>query len=488
MDAITTLKKENGTQTTSVKETLKRAEEHFGSLFEYKKSESRQRDGLKEKKTKENKLPKKHQKKLVATFKTSDIKKAIKNLKNGKATGPDGIPNEFLKTGGDSMETEIRDLCNEILRSRITPSSWREGRVIVLYKGKGDRTDMNNYRGITLNNTISKLFSGMMCERLVSLTEREGWLGQIQNGFRKNRQAMDSIFVLRTIMEKSARMGNSEDRDLSLMFVDLQKAYDTVPRDLLWKKLNNLGLGNPFVDILKSLYNQSFLVVSLNGMNTEKIYPQRGLKQGCPLSPLLFSLYISGLGKTIEQSTEGVPIFGKIISGLLFADDLVIISKSRDGAERLQSICQKIFEEHGLKINCAKSNILQMKEEDYPEMKLWSTNGEDLGCIEKAIRYKYLGIPLKLKEKCNIFDFKRTEIIARAKSYAAKVISMARESFDPCHVADALWKQVAMEGILYGIKVASVTKEILRKLDSIQAHVGAFILGVRQTCSHDALL
>ena len=64
---------------------------------------------------------------------------------------------------------------------------------------------------------------------------------------------------------------------------------------------------------------------------------------------------------------------------------------------------------------------------------------------------------------------------------------MARESFDPCHVADALWKQVAMEGILYGIKVASVTKEILRKLDSIQAHVGAFILGVRQTCSHDAI-
>ena len=64
---------------------------------------------------------------------------------------------------------------------------------------------------------------------------------------------------------------------------------------------------------------------------------------------------------------------------------------------------------------------------------------------------------------------------------------MARESFDPCHVADALWKQVAMEGILYGIKVSSVTKKILRKLDSIQAQVGAFILGVRHTCSHDAI-
>ena len=126
---------------------------------------------------------------------------------------------------------------------------------------------MNNYRGITLNNTISKLFTALMCERLVSLTEQAGWLGEIQNGFRKNRQAMDSIFVLRTIMEKSARIGKPEDRDLSLLFVDLQKAYDKVPRDLLWGKLSNLGLGKQFIDILKALYYESFLVIRINGMD-----------------------------------------------------------------------------------------------------------------------------------------------------------------------------------------------------------------------------
>ena len=112
---------------------------------------------------------------------------------------------------------------------------------------------------------------------------------------------------------------------------------------------------------------------------------------------------------------------------------------------------------------------------------------EYLGCIKKAIKYKYLGINIKLTEECNIFDFKRTEMIARAKSYAAKIITLARESHDPCQVASALWKQVATEGILYGIQAVSITKKIMRELDSIQAGVGAFILGVRRSCSHEAI-
>ena len=128
-----------------------------------------------------------------------------------------------------------------------------------------------------------------------------------------------------------------------------------------------------------------------------------------------------------------------------------------------------------------------VKEENINDLKLMSTNNEDLGCIKRAIKYKYLGVNLKLKEACNIFDFKRTEMVARAKSYAAKIITLARESYDPCRVASALWKQVATEGILYGIQAVSITKEIMKKLDSIQAGVGAFILGVRKTCSHEAI-
>ena len=267
----------------------------------------------------------------------------------------------------------------------------------------------------------------------------------------------------------------------------MEKAYDKVPQDLLWRKLENLGLGTNFIGILKALYNKSFMVVQINGLDTKRIYPERGLKQGCPLSPLLFSINISGLGQKLEARKEGVQIMGTTISGLLFADDLILISRDREGVKYMTNLCQRFFEDHGLTINCEKCNILQMKGENLGDIKLSSTTKEYLGCIKKAIKYKYLGINIKLTEECNIFDFKRTEMTARAKSYAAKIITLASESHDPCQVASALWKQVATEGILYGIQAVSITKKIMRELDSIQAGVGAFILGVRRSCSHEAI-
>ena len=220
---------------------------------------------------------------------------------------------------------------------------------------------------------------------------------------------------------------------------------------------------------------------------SELVHPQRGLKQGCPLSPILFAVYLADLGAILENSKLGVQVFGKTISGLLFADDLVLISRTREGIKHLWGVCQRYFEDHCLQINCSKSNIMDLKDEDYPPLHLWSTKGEDLGCFERATKYKYLGVPVQLSDFLNIFDAKRTEIVSRAKSYAAKIIGIARESFDPCVVAEALWTQVALEGILHGIQVVSVTEQQLDQLDSIQARIGAVILRVRHSCSHAAI-
>jgi hypothetical protein len=225
---------------------------------------------------------------------------------------------------------------------------------------------MNMYRGITINNSISKLFTSLMNTRLTVLVERAGWLGQIQNGFRKNRQGNDSLMILRTIMEKSKQVGKKGDRNLSLLFVDLQKAYDMVPHELLWAKLDSLGLGDKFVNILKALYKDDCFKIRINGLYTGAVHPQRGLKQGCPLSPILFGLFMADLGRTLENSNLGVKIFGQTISGLLFADDLVLIAKTMEGVKHLRGVCQQYFEEHGLKINCDKSNILTLGEEHPP--------------------------------------------------------------------------------------------------------------------------
>ena len=105
---------------------------------------------------------------------------------------------------------------NGILQQGITPSPWNGGITHILYKDKGDITDLTNYRGITVNNSLYKVFTSILNTRLYNLVERSGILGQIQNGGRKNRRAEDSLYVLRTIVDKALNTG---DKDLALLFI-----------------------------------------------------------------------------------------------------------------------------------------------------------------------------------------------------------------------------------------------------------------------------
>ena len=148
-------------------------------------------------------------------------------MKNNKAVGPDGIPNEFLKAGGDVLNNAITQLYNKIHEKETTPKSWDLGLMNILYKGKGDISDMSNYRGITINNSISKLFANIMNSRITKFIERIGLLGEFQNGFRKGRQTNDNLFILRNVLERGRIKAGGSNGNVSLCFVDLKKAYDS---------------------------------------------------------------------------------------------------------------------------------------------------------------------------------------------------------------------------------------------------------------------
>ena len=113
---------------------------------------------------------------------------------------------------------------------------------------------------------------------------------------------------------------------IHLGFVDITKAYDSVDRNILWKKLRGLGIDGVFLDTLKAMYTGDSVQCTVNGVTTRPVYLQRGLRQGCSLSPMLFALYIMDIGEDIMCSQEGIMIGDTMISGLLFADDIVLIS------------------------------------------------------------------------------------------------------------------------------------------------------------------
>ena len=102
--------------------------------------------------------------------------------------------------------------------------AWNAGLLHLIYKGKGDINDLTNYRGITVNNCISKIFTTILNNRLSPMIEKAGILGNIPQGGRPGKRTTDSLFILHTIVEKSLKIGAVKDRDISLIFIDLIKS------------------------------------------------------------------------------------------------------------------------------------------------------------------------------------------------------------------------------------------------------------------------
>ena len=173
-ETINCLQKEDQTLTNSQEETLQRVHDHFQNLFTPRDRPSDEEP---------LNIPKVGQSKaLTKKFMRRMICKAIKKLKIGKAPGPDGIPNEAIKVGAPILLSHLTRAFNLIILTGQTPPDWTQGIMHLIYKGKGSMTDLNNYRGITVNNALNRLFTSMLNNRLTKLVEQSGALGQIQNG------------------------------------------------------------------------------------------------------------------------------------------------------------------------------------------------------------------------------------------------------------------------------------------------------------------
>ena len=169
-----------------------------------------------------------------------------------------------------------------------------------------------------------------MLNRLTSYINDKGLLSPNQGGFQKNMSTADIIFLLQTIIEKFVKKGS---RKLYVAFIDFQKAYDTVDRDLLLQRLQTLGINGLFLKNITAMYQTTKYAIKLSNGYLTPIDSNLGLKQGCPLSPMLFNLYIDDIGESFDDQCDPVKIQDVKISHFLYADDLVIVSLSEDGLQ-----------------------------------------------------------------------------------------------------------------------------------------------------------
>ena len=309
----------------------------------------------------------------------AEVATAIKGIKSGKAAGEDEIRPEMLKALTGEGILWLTRVCQVAWKLGKTPRDWQTGVIIPIFK-KGDRKQCTNYRGISLLSLPGKVYAKCLerkCREIVESKLEDG-----QCGFRPGRSTTDQIFTLKQIFEKSWEFG----KDLFACFVDLEKVYDRVPRDKLWKVLQEYGVDGQLLRAIKSFYCRPEVCVRVNGKQSKPFHVGVGLRQGCVLSPLLFIVYMNWIDKC-SQADECATIGNCKISRLLFADDLVLLSSTESGLQRALNSFADACNTAGMKISTAKTEVLHLSTN--PDQCVLQVNGATLKQVEK---FKYLGV------------------------------------------------------------------------------------------------
>ena len=329
---------------------------------------------------------------LDCPFSVQEIEQAICCLKRGKSGGEDLLIPEIFIESRSLLSPALCRLFNFMFERAIYPESWTRG-IIVPVPKKGNPNDVNNYRGITLTSVFSKIFSLLLDNRLRKWSENNNILTDFQFGFRKDKSTVDCIFVLSSLINKLL----CDKSRVYCAFVDFRKAFDLVYRNGIWHKLIGSGVSTKMVLMLRAIYESVKSSVRVNGKLSDYFDTYMGVKQGEPLSPLLFIFFINDMSAALQNDgIDLISIEEMQIFLLLFADDTALFSHSPEGLQMLLNKLHAYCSKWGIEVNVDKTVTMTFKQGARPNASEFYYNDEKLKNVNK---FTYLGVTLSSNGK-----------------------------------------------------------------------------------------
>ncbi|KAJ8715501.1 hypothetical protein PYW07_009983 [Mythimna separata] len=345
-------------------------------------------------------------------------------MKNRKSIGPDNVPIEVWKAMGSHGVDLLTDLFNRILTTKEMPNQWRLSLIIPVYKGKGSVQDCSNYRGIKIMCHTMKLFERIIDTRLRS----ECTISECQYDFRAGNSTMDAVFALRTLSEAY----RERRRALYMAFLDLQKAFDCIPRQAIWWALRFKGVPEAYIDIIRDMYRDSVSSVQ-TAVGESNIFPiSVGVHQGSALSPFLFNVVLDVVTANIQDQPPWL---------MMYADDIALVNQNKAHLERRVNIWKDTLENGGLRLNVAKTEYMSCGGTDSGTIRI----GSDL--ITKSDKFRYLGSVLH--ESGSVED----DVQARIGAAWAKwreVTGVLCDRKMPPKLKEQIYKCIIRPVLLYG--------------------------------------
>ncbi|RZK99174.1 MAG: hypothetical protein EOP36_20085, partial [Rubrivivax sp.] len=383
-------------------------------------------------------------------FTDDEVVTALKRMKNRSAPGVDQLTADLLKgtvaVPGTATFKILKHAANRMWLDDNTPLPPElQTIVLVPLLKKGDRTEPNNYRTIALIPTIVKLTCLLVLRRLEQAVENHGVLYDQQAGFRPGREGLHQVAFLQTLAATAAKRG---EPCLWAAFIDFAKAYDRVQHSILFDKLRAYQAPQRLLAFLTRLYSGVQASVRVGDTTTEPVPITCGLRQGCPLSPILFNLFINDLVSCLAPLTvrakprstpETIPH-----GALLFADDLVILANSTADLQRSLDGLTRWCNSNNMTVNSSKCGVMCWPPGDIEDMHVQAQ------VLPTCDTYVYLGVDVNNRARLAEMPLRR---IAETKAWTERRRYFFKNTRIPITLRALVLRGVVEPMVLYGCEV-----------------------------------
>jgi hypothetical protein len=266
-------------------------------------------------------------------FDISDIENGLNQLKFGKACGFDGISKENLTYAHPAVLLHLKSLFNLIYDHGFVPDNFGKGIIVPVVKDtRGNTSECDNYRAITISPLISKLFEYSILNKFDSLLLSS----ELQFGFKRNSSCSHAIFLLRQVTEYFLNHGSN----VFMGALDASKAFDRVNHVKLFNILLDRGLSGRLITVIYDWYGKTFASVKWNGTCSNPISIKSGIRQGGIISPFLFNIYFDVVFDALRSSDFGCHLPRSMYVGYIaYADDIILLSASVSDLQHMIDIC-----------------------------------------------------------------------------------------------------------------------------------------------------
>jgi len=399
-------------------------------------------------------------------FNGGDVKRRIEKIKNGKQPGPDGMKGEIYKALGKNIvcADRIAEVYNRVLDEGMVVDSWKESKTCMI--GKVSRPVVKQHRPIALTNSGYKLFMGMVKEKLVEQKMSDWRVGDLQCGFTEGRRKEENLFVLKECVNECYRL----KKELVVVAIDFCKAFDSVARRMLIEALKYYKCDPKVIDVVAKIYWQDRTRIVREGEEIGEIEVTSGIRQGCTGSPQLFLMVVSMIIERILRSGEGYRCGGVKIPVLFYADDGLVLARSRGEAVSMMELLEREAERCGLKLNRDKSACMIFNGE------IDGGDEDSVGGVKVVSELRYLGVTVVNKRDC--FGVNRKEKMRLAERMVNMTYSVIARACDRVLIGKTYWKSIVLPTVLSSGDVMVWKKDERERMQRIENGVWRRVFGV----------